>query len=101
MVFLDNGNNFEKQLISDGFSDEIKKAIIDLTDFQNERHRQVKTEEINDYDDEKILEIITNAKARHAPVIAEKIIESNKELPPKIIELFDIIQSYFKKEEAV
>lgn len=101
MVFLDNGNNFEKQLISDGFSDEIKKAIIALTDFENAKHRQAKTEKINDYDDEKILEKINSAKARYAPVIAEKIIESNKKLPPKIIELFNIIQSYFKKEEAV
>lgn len=100
IVFLDDGMKFEKQLISDGFSDEIKKAIIALTDFKNEQHRQAKVKEINDYNEKKILEIITSAKTRYAPVIAEKIIESNKELPPKIVELFNIIQSYFKKEEA-
>jgi len=102
IVFLDDGMKFEKQLISDGFSDEIKKALITLTNFKNEQHRQTKTEDINGYDDNEILEKITStsAKTRYAPVIAEKIIESNKELPPKIVELFNIIQSYFKKEEA-
>ncbi|MBW2013809.1 MAG: AAA family ATPase [Deltaproteobacteria bacterium] len=100
IVFLDNGNNFEKQLISDGFSDEIKKAIIVLTDFKNKQHRQAKTEEINSCNDEEILKKITNNKTKHAPVIAEKIIESKKELPPKIIELFNIIQSFLGGKEV-
>ena len=100
VVFLDNGKNFEKQLISDGFSDEIKKAIIVLTDFKNKQHRQAKAEEINGYNDNEILEKITNNKTKYAPVIAEKIIESKKELPPKIIELFNIIQSFFGRKEV-
>ncbi|MBK8943772.1 MAG: AAA family ATPase [Ignavibacteriae bacterium] len=92
IVFLNDGNNFEKQLIIDGFSNEIKQAIINSIVFQNEHHKIAKSKEINDYSDDKIYEIITNNKTMYGPVIAYAIIESGKKLPPKIIDLFDLIK---------
>ncbi len=100
IVFLDNGNNFEKQLISDGFINEIKKAIINLTTFKSEQHKLKKVKEINDYSELEILDKIKNYKTKYGPIIAEEIIKSEKELPPKIIELFNIMKPYFNKKEA-
>ena len=42
IVFLDDGNDFERQLIDDGYGDEIKKAIVSLDDYTNESHREAK-----------------------------------------------------------
>ena len=100
IVFLDNGNNFEKQLISDGFTNEIKKAIINLTTFKSEQHKQSKVKEINDYNKDEILKKIEDDKTKYGPIIAEEIIKSRKELSPKIIELFNIMKPYFNKKET-
>lgn len=101
VVYLDDGNNFERQLIADGFQDEIKECIIDLYEFLNDRHRMTKKPEILNYDDDKLYKEITNDKTKYGPAVAEKIAESDKkELPPKIIALFDKIKSILKSEGA-
>ncbi len=100
IVFLDNGNDIEKQLITDGFQDEIKKSLVARGEYHNEQHKAVKTTEIKDYDDDKIYELITGAKTQFAPVIAEQIVRSNKALPPKILELFGKIAFTLNIEEA-
>lgn len=95
IIFLDDGNDYEKQLINDGFGDEIKKAIASLDIYVNQEHREAKEEirlkEIESYNDEKLYDIITNSKTQFGPAIADAIIDSGKDLPPKIIELFDKI----------
>ncbi len=100
IVFLDNGNNFERQLISDGFTNEIKKAIINLTTFESKQHKQNKVKEINGYNEDTILEIIKRDKTKYGHIIAEEIIKSGKKLPPKIIDLFKIMKPYFNKKKA-
>ncbi len=103
IVFMDDGNNFEKQLISDGFGGEIKKAIASLDVYKNEQHRKAKEQdrltEIKSYDDHKLCEVITGSKAQYGPAIAEQIIQSEKNLPPKVIALFGKISTILKIEE--
>ena len=100
----DDGNDFEKQLISDGFGDEIKKAIASLDVYANEKHQEAKEPdrltEIESYDDEELYGVITESKTQYGPAIAEQIIQSEKELPPKVITLFDKISAILKMEEA-
>ena len=102
IVFMDDGNDFEKQLISDGFGDEIKKAIASLDVYTNEKHRKAKEQdrltEIESYNDDKLYEVITGSKTQYGPAIAEQIVESDKELPPKAIDLYDKISVILKME---
>lgn len=105
IVFLDDGNNFEKQLISDGFGDEIKKAIASSDVYTNEKHREAKEQdrlaEIESYDDDKLYEIISSGnKTQYGPAIAEQIVKSGKDLPAKVIDLFGKISTILKIEEA-
>lgn len=96
IVFLDEGNDFERQLISDRFTYEIKQAIISFENFISEQHKQVRLSEIEKYDDEELYKIITASKTKYGPVIAEEIIKSAIELPPKVTELFNKIRTVLK-----
>lgn len=100
IVFLDAGNDFERQLINDGFSDEIKKAIVEQGIYHNDRHKQTKKKEIENYDEDKLYEIITGSKTQYGPAIAEQIIVSDKGLPVKVIDLFSKIAAVLKMQEA-
>jgi putative ATP-dependent endonuclease of the OLD family len=93
IIFLNDGNDFERQLISDGFSDEIKKVIASFDVYANEQHKQAKERGLCDYNDEKVYKIITDSKTKYGPAIAEEIIKSEKGLPPKVKELFTKIES--------
>ena len=79
IVFLDDGNGFEKQLVRDGFREEIKTAI---TRFGNGSRK---------YNDNQLFKIISKKKTQYGPAVAEEIIQSGKDLPPKVIELFSKI----------
>lgn len=94
IVFVKDGNDFEKQLLADNFDDEIKEAIksIELLKCSNERHKAAKTIEIDGYDKQKLFQILNNSKAIYAPAVAEAIIKSSKKLPPKLITLFSKIK---------
>lgn len=104
IVFLDNGYNFEKQLIHDGYGDEIKQAILSLDHYCNEQHRaakeKIRADEIEQYQDEELYNVITGCKTQYGPAVAEQIIQSEKQLPPKIIALFTKIAAIFKMEEG-
>ncbi|MFK5970467.1 MAG: AAA family ATPase [Candidatus Marithrix sp.] len=100
VVFLNEGNDFEQQLICDDFGDEIKHAIASLDIYENEQHRLAKEPnrliEIENFNKERLYEVITNDKTKFAPIIAEQIINSNKDLPPKIIDLFNKIANILR-----
>ena len=100
VVFLDDDKDFERQLIDDGYGDEIKKAIISLDNYANMKHKEAKVKEIANYDNEKLYEIITGTKTQYGPAIAEQIIESEKALPPKVVDLFSRISAILHLEEA-
>ena len=100
IVFMDAGKNFEKQLIDDGFGDEIKQVIIDQGTYQNEQHKQAKEVGIKNYNDDELYKIIIDNKTQYGPAIAEQIIKSAKDLPPQVIDLFGKIAAILKMEEA-
>ncbi len=99
IVFLDDGNDFERQLISDGFGDEIISTIIDIGEYYNKQHKKAKINEIKTYDNDKLHEIITGSKTQFGPAIAEQIVRSEKDLPPKVKDLFDKISVILKIKE--
>ncbi len=105
VTFLDDGNDLEHQWLADGFSTEIKQAIISFKTYQNDHHRQAKEQEcineINSYNDEKLYECITADKARFGRVVAEEIVKSEKALSPKIVELFKKIEALTSNKEAI
>ena len=104
IVFLDEGNDFETQLISDGFANEIKKAIAFSDVYVSEQHRaskeRARLEEINEFSEDQLYQIITASKTQYSPAIAEQIVQSDKELPPKVIELFSKIADVLRIPEV-
>lgn len=100
LVSLDAGYDFEKQLIADGFTDEIRKSIASFDVYKNEKHKAAKESsrliEINGYSNDKLYTILTGEKTKYGPAVAKQIILSNKSLPNKIIELFNKIAAILK-----
>jgi putative ATP-dependent endonuclease of OLD family len=93
VIFVDDGNDFEKQLVVDGYQDEIRMSIekIDLPEGSHPNHIAAKKAEILAYDDAKLYAVMTASKTQFAPVLAQSIIESNKDLPIKVVQLFEEI----------
>ena len=104
IVFLDDNNDFERQLITDGFQDEIKKAIISFDRYSNEQHRATKEAgrlvEVTAFNDEKLYEIITNDKTQYGPAIAEQIAQCDKPLPPNMVLLCEKISAFLNNLEG-
>lgn len=104
VVFLDANNDFEGQLISDGFSDEIKKVIASFDVYANEQHRiakeQERLQEISNFNEEELYKNITGNKTKYGPAIAEQIIEGDKCLPPKVLDLFSKIAVILRMQEV-
>ncbi|MDP2210993.1 MAG: AAA family ATPase [Candidatus Aquicultor sp.] len=102
IVFLSDGNNFEKQLVDDGYIDEIRVAIVklEISKCSTPQHMKAKKKEIAAYDNAKIMSIIEGSKAQFGPLIAEAIIESNKPLPPKIVALFEKLEAILISRSA-
>jgi putative ATP-dependent endonuclease of OLD family len=100
IVFLNAGNDFEKQLIDDGFSDEIKLAIASLDVYVNKQHRAAneasRLTEIGGFSNDNLYEIITRKKTQFGPAIAEQIVQGDKGLPQKVIELFNKVAALLR-----
>lgn len=47
-----------------------------------------------------LYDCMTTQKTQFGPVIAETIIESQKALPPKVKELFEMIKSFLERRDA-
>ena len=93
VIFLNDGNDFEKQLIEDGFRDEIIEAIISL-ECDNENHRNPKREELKNLSNDELRnKIPKKKKTQYAPAIAEAIVASDKKITGKILELFQKIET--------
>lgn len=116
IFILDNEADFEKYLIDNNYIDEIKQALQDLHGeeyLEKELKKKngsvqgrIKTDktcnscEQNIYDDIKrnydgddgfkafLYDCMTSQKTKFGPIIAEVIVNSGKELPTKIIDLF-------------
>ena len=102
IIFLDKELDFEKQLINDGFQDEIKEYLIESKIYNSEQHEKNQKHKdevkINDYSDEDLYKEIIKIKTQYASVIAKKIVKSNKDLPSKVLKLFKNIEEELKVE---
>jgi len=96
IVFLDTGNDFEKQLIADGFQYEIKAAILD----SDRVARKEKVEGYNSDDELYKTFSIRHNKTKYVSAVAEQIVKSDKDLPPKVKNLFGKIKSALQLEEV-
>ena len=104
VIFLDDGCDFEQQLINDDFIQEIKNAFISLKVYYSEEHRNAQEArdiaEINNYSNENLYEKMCNAKTTISPIVANKIVDSNNGLPSNIITLFEKINTILKINEV-
>ena len=89
VVFLDDGENFETQLMKDGFENEIKEAIIDVKKYRNSQEEQDIRNLTSDKLKRKLGDKNFISKASLGPAIAKQIINSDKNLPPRIKDLFE------------
>ncbi len=101
IIFLSEGNDFEKELI-DGYDEEIKKAILNAKEYANEHHRKAKEQndrkEIYALDAKELHDRLSNNKTMYSPLVAEEIVNSGKDLPPKVIELFEKLKEILQLE---
>ncbi|WP_432467214.1 AAA family ATPase [Agarivorans sp. Z349TD_8] len=95
IIFLDNGNDFERQLIVDGFQASIRKTILSFDEYTNEQHRNAaaprRALEVEGFNDDILYENLTANKTKCGPVVAENIIRDEEMLPSKVTLLFDKI----------
>jgi putative ATP-dependent endonuclease of the OLD family len=104
IVFLDDGNDFEKQLIQEGYTDEIKQAVLSLDIYQNTHHRTAKEpqrrQDIYSLCESDLYALMKKSKATLAPAVAEQIIKQEKHLPFKVQSLFDKMASLLSRERG-
>lgn len=91
VVFLSEGNNFEKELCDNGYLDEVKNAYYSLilSECANDQHRIAKKAQLDQIPDSEYYNLITGLKTQFAPFIGYELNKSPKSLPPKIVELFE------------
>ena len=91
VVFLNVGNDFEKELCNHGYLDEVKNAYyaLILSECHNDKHRSAKKKELDKIPDETYYGLVTSLKTQFAPYIGYELYKSEKVLPAKINELFE------------
>lgn len=91
VVFLNDENDFEKELCNNGYIDEVKKAYYSmiLSECTTEQHIIAKRTELDVIPDEDYYGLIIKLKTQFAPIIAYELSKSAKPLPAKMIELFE------------
>lgn len=94
VVFLNSGNDFEKELCLNGYIDEVKFAYyhLILSECTNEQHRIAKKAQLDQIPDTDYYGLVTGLKTQFAPVIGYELYKSAKPLPPKIVELFEKVR---------
>lgn len=100
VVFLNDENDFEKELCNNGYIDEVKNAYysLELSKCLNKQHINAKKAELDLIPDEDYYAIIVNLKTQFAPLIAYELIMSDKDLPEKMIELFEKVKAIINPE---
>lgn len=89
VIFLNNGNDFEKELCLTGYIDEVKSAYyeIELSQCTNNQHKAAKRIQLDKISDNDYYEKITKLKTQFAPIVAYELYKSDKPLPDKVLEL--------------
>ena len=94
---LPDGRNIEQYLIHEGYHAELKQAVIEFQkpSFANEHHKQVKTQEINGWTDEQLLQYLTDWKTKVSPHWAGIIasLPGDRRLPGEVRKLFTAIDN--------
>jgi putative ATP-dependent endonuclease of the OLD family len=88
------GQGLEKYLFENGCSDEIcDSIIIHHEPFENETHKNAKTNEIRKWNDTKINDYLKKWKTKLSPIYSQIIADlpDDRCMPPKIKELFEEI----------
>lgn len=100
VVFLNEGNDFEKELCDNGYIEEVKKAYYSLvlSECSNEQHAKAKKIELDKIPNEDYYGIVVDLKTQFAPLIGYELIKSNKGLPEKMIELFEKVEAILNPE---
>jgi len=126
IFILDNGCDFERYLIDCEYIEEIERAFTNLhfedylkeqikkNDGTNEKRIRTKqtcdacnqniyTDVLRDYSGDEgfkraLYDCMTSQKTQFGPAIAEQIIQSDKGLPPKVIDLFSKISAILKMQ---
>ncbi len=129
IFILDDLADFEKYLINTEYVEEIKSALKELytDDYLENRIKQlngtkdktIKTEKVCDackqniYEDllrdyngdegflQALYDVVTSDKTKFAPAIAEQIVSSEKDLPPKVKDLFAKITEILELKEKI
>jgi putative ATP-dependent endonuclease of OLD family len=94
IVFLNAGNDFEKELCENGYIDEVKSAYYNLilSECRNEQHIIAKKAKLDQIPDTDYYGLVTGLKTQFAPLIGYELYKSAKPLPPKIVELFEKVR---------
>ena len=129
VFFLDSGCDFERYLLDHGYKEQIETAFSllhyesYLDDFISRRHGTVRSRRksgdqcescgqailervTRDYTDEDgylraLYDCMVYQKTKFGPVIAKVIVDDpEKELPPRILDLFRAVRSVLSREEA-
>lgn len=95
VVFLTAGNDFEKELCDNGYIDEVKKAYhhLMLAECVNDQHKAAKQVQLNQIPDNDYYGLVTSMKTQVASIIGYELYKSEKTLPPKIVELFEKVNT--------
>jgi putative ATP-dependent endonuclease of OLD family len=128
VIFLNDECDFEKYLINSGYIEEIilafkklqsetyledqikakdgtKKDRIKTAKTCNTCKQNIYTDKLRDYSGDDgfkaaLYDCMTSQKTQFAPIIADEIINSDKALPPKVIELFETITTILTSKET-
>ncbi|RAR59797.1 putative ATP-dependent endonuclease of OLD family [Onishia taeanensis] len=96
VVFVEDGNDFEKEILAGGYEAEVRKAIASFDFYHSEQHREAREatrlEEIEGYSSQELYEKMTSEKTRYGPAVAYQIVDSEKQLPEKVVELMEMIE---------
>lgn len=101
VIFLDIGNNFEKELCTGGYMDEVKAAYyeIELSQCKNAKHKAAKIKVLDKIPDKDYYDIITDLKTQFSPYVAYELYKSKKVLPAKVLELCSKINEIINPAE--
>lgn len=103
--YLNEGNDFEAELLKHGLRDEINEALVlcETKGSDNKRYREVKIKEICSLSDTDIITKMRSSKASYAGFLADVLKENPKSkssdelLPQSIRDTFDAIKSWLTK----
>ena len=102
VIFLNNGNDFERELLQNGYEKEVKEAILSAKEYANEHHRKAQEqkdkEKIDGFDTDKLYNVMIGGKTMYAPLVAEAIVASGNDLPTNVVELFEKIKEILQLE---